>query len=612
MLDDLVVLIDPLMNPDGRDRCVTLIRQHKMANPDVDDQSITHTQLWPSGRMNHYLFDLNRDWIFATQPETRGRVEAVAKWNPQYFMESHEMGGQDTFLFMPAREPVNNNYPGHSRKWGEIISHEHAAAFDALGWRYYSGEWNESWYPGYSSSWGALRGAIEQLYEQANIGTDALRRAEGTLQTYRESVHHQAVSSWSNLESCAKHRVEILRDFVKERRANLAPDGRFAKRVYAIPPSANRDRVAKVLDLALLQGFDVYAAPADFSAGGTDRFGREVKGRVFPAGTILIPASQPLGNLVSAMLEFDPRFSDAFLTEERRELIRFDRSRLYDTTAWNITMLFDVECCELAAELPAGAVRLDKAPAESARAINTIGTPVAYVIEGDDDRSVSVAARLMERGVWVRYAEKPFTFDGVARPRGSVLVVAKDNLNFEGDLAAAVREVANERGIAAFPVNGGLGDGDLPDLGGGYFQLLQPPRIAVVSQSPTEPYSYGEVWHMLDRRLGVRSSALDGQQLGAIDLRRYNVLVVHDGPGYADLTSHLPALRTWVESGGTLIAIGSAAAALAREGGIGATRDYSEVLGKLDDYRMAMIREWEGLTQTPDPAAAWGRVVKPV
>src|SRR5580700_6180706 len=111
LLDNLIVIIDPLMNPDGRDRTLIMQAQNRTVQPNVDDQSLLHSGVWPSGRMNHYLFDMNRDWIFATQPETRGRLKAVNEWNPHYFMESHEMGSQDTFLFLPAREAINLNQP---------------------------------------------------------------------------------------------------------------------------------------------------------------------------------------------------------------------------------------------------------------------------------------------------------------------------------------------------------------------------------------------------------------------------------------------------------------------------------------------------------------------
>ena len=130
LLAEIIVIIDPLMNPDGRERYLTMAQQNRTVQPSIDDQSVLHSEVWPSGRMNHYLFDMNRDWLWATQPETRGRIEAISRWNPHYFMKSHEMGSQDTFLFLPAREPLNTHFPPHALRWAETFAQDHAAAFD--------------------------------------------------------------------------------------------------------------------------------------------------------------------------------------------------------------------------------------------------------------------------------------------------------------------------------------------------------------------------------------------------------------------------------------------------------------------------------------------------
>ncbi len=605
LLDELVVLIDPLMNPDGRDRCITSIDEARTSQPNIDDQSIMHSGVWPTGRMNHYLFDMNRDWILGTQPESRGRIAAAGAWNPHYFMESHEMGSQDTFLFQPPREPLNPNIPANVRKWTERFAVDHAAAFDRMGWRYYHGEWNEEWYPGYSGAWGALRNAVENLYEQANIMTDAVRRAEGTLQTYRESVHHQLVSSWTNLASVAANRKALLSDYAAERRRNVAGDAPWSRRVFALPPGENLGRQNAFIDLMLLQGFELYTATREFSAAGRDRLGMQVEERKFPAGTLLLPNRQPNAPLLAAMLEFDPRFTPEFLTEERRELLRFGRSRLYDVTAWNISMLYDLEAVELSlVELPA-AQRVERLPALSGGVEGAEGA-IAFVLDGDDDRSVAAAGRLMERGVRVRVAEKPFEFDGRKFARGALAIVPKDNLTHAANMLDALRAVASELQVRFVGVRSGLGAGDLPDLGGGHFNLLETPRIALIGRERFNPYSFGEAWYWIDHVLGLRASYLDATVLG--DLRRYNVIVLPDG-GAGLIRNHLAQLKDWVQRGGTLIAIGSSAEALAVEkDGLGSVRSIPEALGKSDEHRLAIVREWEGRRAEADVQATWAQV----
>ena len=607
LLDKLVVIIDPLMNPDGRDRFLAMQAQNRTIQPSVDDQSLLHTGVWPSGRMNHYLFDMNRDWIFATQPETRGRLRAVNEWNPHYFMESHEMGPQSTFLFLPAREAINPNQPENVRKWEVEFAKDLAAAFDARGWRYYNGEWNDDWYPGYSSSWSALRGAVANLYEQAGIGTDAVRRGEGTLESYRESVHKQLVSSMANLAFLASNRQAVLADFLAEKRKNVGPDASIPAHTFAVLPSANATRQQRFLDLMALEGFEVYSAGESFTAQGKDRLGREIKDMKFPAGTLLIPTRQPLARLLNAMLEFDPHAIPQFLTDERRDLLRFGRSRIYDITGWSLPMLFDVQAFELPTGLPSEAQpKLASILAPAAPMTNS-DTSVAYVIDGTDDASVAAAGRLLERGVWVRVADKPFQFDNREFARGSVVVERKDNAALAGQLTGLVSNVCAELSVTAIGVRTGFGPGDLPDLGGEHFMLLKQPRIAIFGRDPIEPYSYGAAWHLIDHVLGLRASYLDTQNLPNTDLRRYNVLVLPDGANADSLKNGMKPLKEWISAGGTLVAIGSSAGVFATEtNGLGATRQLPDVLGnKMDDYRQAVVREWEARQTTPDPAKIW-------
>ena len=180
LLRDTLVVIDPLMNPDGRDRFLKMVAENRGTLPNYDERSAVHTGYWPAGRGNHYLFDLNRDWILAIHPETRGRIQAMRAWNPLLLVDAHGMSPQDTHLFSPPREPINPNIPRHRAKWGEVFAADQAREFDRQGWLYYTGEWHEEWYPGYTDAWASYRGAIGILYEQASIAEDGVRRPGGT------------------------------------------------------------------------------------------------------------------------------------------------------------------------------------------------------------------------------------------------------------------------------------------------------------------------------------------------------------------------------------------------------------------------------------------------
>jgi hypothetical protein len=588
-----VVIIDPLQNPDGRDRFLKMVAENRGTTPSVDDQSLQHSGYAPWGRGNHYLFDLNRDLLFGSQPETRGRIKAVSQWNPVLVVDAHGMGSQDTHLFSPPREPINIHVPPSRARWGQIFARDQAAALDRYGLVYYSGEWNEDWYPGYTDSWPAYRGTIGILYEQARIAEDGVRRPEGRILSYRESVFHHVIGSMANLATVQAHGKELLENFYSVRKSASAADGSYANRVFAVLPTGNEARLEKFLKVTQLQGIEVYRLTNDLKvANATDQLGRELRDQSLPAGTFLIPNRQPLGHFVGAALDFDPRIPVKALAEERQEILRKSQTTIYDTTAWNLTMMFGLEALTLPTELPSAAQPYSGIEHTNTGVTAAAESAVAYVIDGADDRSVTVAARLMERGLQVRAADKPFEFDGHRFPRGSVLITALDNRTFAGDLRQTVDAGAKELEVRALGIRSGLGEGDLPDLGGEHFKRLEPPRIALLNRQGASFHQVGEIWFMLDHELSIRHARVSLED--DADLSRYNVVIL------PDRSEPLPPswtnrLKDWVKAGGTLIALGNSAAQLAEpKANFSQARTLPNVLNKLGDYELAIFREWLG------------------
>ncbi len=273
LLEKEIILIDPSMNPDGRARFVRSLEQHRGVTPNVDDQSLLHSGFWPYGRTNHYFFDLNRDFLYLVHPETRGRVAAINKWYPQIIIDGHEMGSQGTFLMSPAREPINRNIPPHMKKWNDVYIRDQAAGLDQHNWPYYHGEWNDNLYAGYSS-YAEFRGSMFILYEQARTAEDGVRLAQGTVRTYQESVHHQLVSTMSNLRSLAQHSKEMYRDFLADRRFVISSGSPYANISYAVLPSANQSRLNSFIDRLHAQDIELFRADRDLTVRNvTDMIG---------------------------------------------------------------------------------------------------------------------------------------------------------------------------------------------------------------------------------------------------------------------------------------------------------------------------------------------------
>ncbi len=603
LLEDLVVIIDPNMNPDGRERFVNGVKQSRGAQPNVDDQSLVHTGHWPYGRGNHYLFDLNRDWMYARQPETRGRIPHVVDWKPMLFVDIHEMGSQDTFLFSPPRKPYNPHLPPYRRDMARRFADEQAQAFDAFGYPYYSGEWNENWFPGYSDAWAALRGAQGILYEQARIADDGVQRATHLL-SYRQSVHHQVLSTFANLQTLHAHRGEMLAAYAEDKAGLVSDQAPYGRRSFVILPSDNQGRMNDLLELLAIQGIETHRLGEDLRVSrAVDRLGRERRNLTLPAGSLVIRNRQPEARLVAAMFEFDPQISESALTAERKSVLKKGRSTIYDTTGWNIPMMFDLEALSVPEHLTRSLEPIE--PQRVVDEAQTAPEAIALVASGEDDRTVALAARLLERGLNVRANTRESELDGRALPVGSIAITRDDNRDRD-DWQEQVAETASQLGLAVDPVGHGRAPGKKADLGGGYWQVLAQPKIALVGRGSANVLDFGAVWYLLDHRLGLRHSHLDESRVGSADLRRYNTLYLPERWGGSLPENLLKGLGEWVESGGTLIASGSSAAALTSgDDPLVSVRTLAQVVGEdLSEYRDALHREWLAAND-PLPAGIW-------
>ena len=169
-MKDMVILLDPVINPDGRDRHTHWANMHKAFPPVADPNDREHNEAWPGGRTNHYWFDLNRDWFLGTFPETRNRVNFFHKWRPYVQTDHHEMGTNSSFYFDPGEEASNNPvvpdylYKKVYPKYAEYFS----KAVNGIGSMYFTKEAFDKLYPGYGSSYINFYGGAGFLFEQAS------------------------------------------------------------------------------------------------------------------------------------------------------------------------------------------------------------------------------------------------------------------------------------------------------------------------------------------------------------------------------------------------------------------------------------------------------------
>jgi hypothetical protein len=587
--EELVVLIDPVENPDGRERYLAQMESFATAVSSADGQSLQRGGFWPWGRGNHYLFDMNRDWFTQELVESQARIAAVVEWNPQVLVDAHEMGQWDTYLFSPPRQPFNLHLPPRTLEWWNIFAADQGKAFDQRGWAYYTREWNEEWFPGYGSSWPLYAGAVGILYEQAGVSGSRISRHDGTVLTYAETVDHHYVSSIANATTAANHRKELLLDYYNARSRAVALHGSGKAQAFLVRPDKNSDRQNHLAEALTRQGIELTVATTNFSAQTRGYYEARAASHTFEKGTLIIHTGQPQGYLIQTILGFDQRVPDSFLAVERKELLKKRGSKLYEITSWSMLQAYGADAYESEAAVSVAAEPWSSTALQGK--LESRDAQQGFAFDATADRGLKAIAMLLERGLQLSVAKKDLDVEGRKLPRGTVLLPRRANPAHYVDV---LDTVARETGIEVLAINSGRGN-EGPDLGGEELGLLQKPRVALVAGGSTDFTSVGWIWHLLDQKLGVPAALIDVARVGDVDLSIYNVLILPDMWGSYSSAMGKPAVeavKQWVQAGGTLIAVGSGAMFCADSStGLSVVRPREQILAKLSEYEQASLEE---------------------
>ena len=599
---DLVVIIDPSENPDGRERFLAQMEAFATAVPLADGQSLQKGGFWPWGRGNHYLFDMNRDWFSEELRETKARIEAIVSWHPQLVVDAHEMGQWDTYLFSPPRHPFNPYLTDRVKHWWGVFAADQARSFDQHGWAYYTREWNEELYPGYGSSWPLYTGGLGILYEQAGVSGSRVSRHDGTVLTYSETVEHHYVSSMANLTTAANNRRELLSDYYAHRERAVSEYGGGKVKAYIVAPDNNTDRLTHFAQTLSRQGIEVSVAKEEFSAHVKSYYDPGSVTRVFPVGTLIVPTNQPLGFLAQTILTFDMQLSDTFLTFERRELLKRRESKLYEVTSWSLLAAYGLDAYSSESAVTSPSEPWKYVPRQGR--VDGTRPQQGFLFDCSGDGALRAVALLYGRGLTMYAAKKDLNLEGKNFPRGSIFLPLRAN---PPDVSRTLESVARETGIQVVGISSGLAPNG-PDLGGGELGVLRKPKAALVAGGNTAFASMGAVWHLLDQKIGLPLALLDIAQLGMVDLSIYNVLVLPDGYSFPSVIGRpvIEKIRRWVQEGGTLIAMGGSAMFCADSStGLTSVRQRSQVLAKLSEYEQSAMDEIASESPSLDKLHIW-------
>jgi hypothetical protein len=571
-LREALVIIDPMQNPDGRNRFITHNRLGRGLEPDPHPQSAEHDEPWPGGRSNHYLFDMNRDWFALTQPETKGRVKTMLEWYPQVVVDLHEMGGNSTYYFAPPADPINPLITEAQRRSLDMFGRANAAEFDRRGFGYFVREVFDAFYPGYGDSWPGFHGAVSMTYEQASARGLAFRRSDESILTYKQGVTQHFTAAIMTAITAARNREQLLRDFHQYRRSAVEM-GQKGTREYIILPGQDPSRAARLAELLAAQGIQVREAEGAFQAGGRD----------VPAGAFIVPLAQPAGRLVRNLLDPDVQMDEAFLKEQdRRRKVRLP-DQIYDVTAWSLPLMFDVEV--VASDRPATVKTREVAPLETPAGRAPSGPPnpapsgppnasasgpsadqaplpagtIGFLMPwGTGAAAVAIAA--LGDDIRIHTTREAFTHGGREFGIGTAFIRLAGNPD---GTAATLQALAQQHRAELVPITETWTEQGI-SLGSNRTAALRAPRVVMAWDSPASSLSAGWARYVLEQRYGQRVTAMRTSTLQNYHLQDFDVLVLPSGT-YTFNEDGLRRLRDWIRNGGTLITVGEASRWAARD-----------------------------------------------
>jgi len=537
-LENTVVIIDPNLNPDGRDRYVNWYNQTKATPYNKLQVAAEHNEPWPGGRPNHYLFDLNRDWAWASQVETQHRLKIYNQWMPHIHVDFHEQGINEPYYFAPAAEPFHEVITDWQRDFQTQIGKNHARYFDEEGWLFFTRERFDLLYPSYGDTYPTYVGAIGMTYEQAGHAGLGIDTDEGYELTLVDRVEHQKTTGLSTVEISSKNAKRLNTEFQKFFKSDLK------YKSYVLQGEEDKvNTLAKLLDKHEIKyGFTNNGKASGFLYGSNKSGNLDIK------NAMVVSTNQPKGRMIQALFEPEAKLSTPLT---------------YDITAWNLPHAFGLETLASTTLVSANAT-------SSKTTVNNTSNPNAagYVSKWNSMQDATFLAALLKEDIKVRFSEKKFGVSGQSFDRGSLIITKSDNRN-NPEFNETVTRIANDHNRKLFASNTSFSDTGT-DFGSPDVKIIHAPRIALLKGNYTSSLSYGAIWHFFEQQLHYPVTSIDTDYFKSIELHQFDVLVMPNGyyQGYLN-ESTLKNISEWVSKGGTLVAFNNAVSAFTDKEGFG-------------------------------------------
>ncbi len=519
-----VVFIDPTLNPDGRDRHSQWANQYKSINLVADSNDAEHNESWPRGRTNHYWFDLNRDFLLAIHPESRGKLNWFHEWYPNVVLDVHEMGTNSNYFFDPmkASASVKPLIPQENVDLYPIFAEYYVKYMDSIGSFYYSKESFDETYPGYGSTYSDLQGGLALLFEQASSRGHVQETNYGEM-TFGFTIRNQFLNGIATVEAAVDNKM-LLRDYQKRFFESALEEFKNEKiKAYEFGDIHDKNRTKAFIDKLLIHKIKVYK--------NKDKF--------------VVPVNQLQSRMVKNFFETHDKYLD---------------SVFYDASAWSVSNFYNMKHKALKSFDPNKLERLDNIVVNNQRVSKS---NYAYILDWDDYNTPAALNHLHKNGVISYSAYKPFSIkvneDDKVKSfnRGTVMVpVSKQKVDSQ-KLFQIVQSTQEKFNIPIFSTETGYSSAGI-DLGSNFFRINKKVKVAMLIGDGVSSYESGEVWHLLDTRVHIPLTKIRLNQFNRTSLDKYTTLVMVSGTYGQISEKDIKKIRDWVSKGNTLVTIGSA------------------------------------------------------
>jgi hypothetical protein len=530
-----VIIIDPCINPDGRDRYANWYNQKVGTIADVNPLAAEHAEPWPGGRTNHYYFDLNRDWAWMVQDESKQRIALYNSWMPHLHADFHEQGVNSPYYFAPAAKPYHEELTSWQREFQQKIGQYNKKDFDKNGWLYFSNERFDLLYPSYGDTYPSFNGAIGMTYEQGGSGRAglAIAKEDGDTLTLAQRIAHHVATSFAALDALADNADKNVDEFVKYFvNAHNNPEGNY--QTYIIKTKGDESKINEFTSHLDRLGIKYGASNKALVANGYSYQERKTKSLNIEASDLVLSMNQPKSKLLKVLMEPQSIIED---------------SLTYDITAWALPYAYGLKTYALKEKIQLKTfekVKFNNMPDTQKKAY-------AYFLNWNSFTDTKVLAELLKQKIKVRQAELPFEIEGNKYGRGTLIVTRTGNEAIMANLENIIYKIANKYNVpVGFSTTGMVTNGN--DLGSEKMTFVKAPKVAIVGGEPTDSNAFGEVWHFFDKQLEYPATVVDINFLNSSSINKFNVIVLPDGNYNRSISENTTkTLADWMRGGGKLI-----------------------------------------------------------